>query len=306
MRAVLLHNPTAGTGGYSKEMLLSALRLAGVPASYRSVKDNGLKEALRQPGKLIVVAGGDGTVRKALTHLPDRSVPIALLPIGTANNIARSLGINSALVELEEIIHRQHLRRFDIGVAQGPWKKRLFVEAVGLGPLARSIDNGKPDGKEKGGVDGLRKGRAMLQKFLGKADVLDLEITVDGQTMTSDVLAVEIVNVAYSGPALPLAPKADPGDGKLEVVRLPANRRDEMVAWLERPQQEPSPLVVSQGRKVVITGRLPHQRIDDEVFDPTDEETTITIELEHEAAKILVPPRQIIRQEEPPERKDKT
>ena len=207
---------------------------------------------------------------------------------------------------MEEIIHREHIRRFDIGMAEGPWGKRLFVEGVGLGPLARSIDNGKPDGKEKGGVDGLRLGRAALQKFLNKDDVLDIEITVDGQKLTSDVLAVEIVNIAFTGPALPLAPNADPGDGKLEIVRLPASRREEMVAWLERPQQEPSPLVVSQGRKIVITGRLPHQRVDDVVFEPTKEQTTITIELEHEAAKILVPPRQIIRQEEPPERKAKT
>src|SRR5262249_30115854 len=155
----------------------------------------------------------------------------------------RSLGISGALVELEEIIHRDHLRRFDIGLAAGPWGKRLFIEAVGMGPLAHSIDGEKPNGKEKGGLDGLRKGRAALQKFIEKAEVLDLEITVDGQKLTSDVLAVEVVNIAFTGPALPLAPNADPGDGKLEIVRLPASRREEMVAWLERPQQEPSPLM---------------------------------------------------------------
>lgn len=306
MRALLLHNPTAGTEGYTKEMLLSALRLAGVQASYRSTKDNKVKEVLRKPGKFVVAAGGDGTVRKVITQLPDRSVPIALLPIGTANNVARSLGISGALVELEEIIHRDHLRRFDIGLAEGPWGKVPFIEGVGLGPLARSIDADKPSGKERGGLDALRKARTALQKFLNKADVLDLEITVDGQKLSSDVLAVEIVNIAFTGPALPLAPNADPGDGKLEIVRVPASRREEMVAWLERPQQEPSPLMVMQGRKIVITGKLPHQRVDDQVFAPTEDVQTITIELEHEAAKILVPPRLIIRQDEPLERKGKS
>jgi diacylglycerol kinase family enzyme len=58
-----------------------------------SKHDDSYKAALGKPWDLVAVAGGDGTVAKAARHMPDRNVPLALLPIGTANNVAHSLDL---------------------------------------------------------------------------------------------------------------------------------------------------------------------------------------------------------------------
>jgi diacylglycerol kinase (ATP) len=296
MKALLFHNPNAGNDENSKEALLSALKLAGYSVTYCSVKDDDYEDALKRSVDLIVVAGGDGTVAKVIARLPDRGIPVAILPLGTANNIARSMGIAGSPVHLAEVLRPDRSRRLDIGTAEGPWGECHFVEAVGVGPISRSLEKKKTNGKTNS-VDNMRKGREGLQKLLRKADPLDIEIIIDGKPVTDDFLAIEVVNVAYTGPALPLAPEADSGDGKLDIVCVTNAHRKDMIDWLEAPQEGPAPVKIIQGRKVKITGNLPHQRVDDKVFDPTEEKATIRVELEHEAAKVLVPPDDIVTEE---------
>jgi hypothetical protein len=78
--------------------------------------------------------------------------------------------------------------------------------------------------------------------------------------------------------------------------RAPAQ---DIVAWLEAPHESPPPVTSCQGRKIEISGKLPKQRIDDQIFEATANET-IVIELEHEPVKILVPPKETTRQDRPP------
>jgi diacylglycerol kinase family enzyme len=65
-----------------------------------SKHDDSYKAAFDETWDLVAVAGGDGTVAKAARHMPNRNVPFALLPTGTANNVAHSLDL---LGEAEEI-----------------------------------------------------------------------------------------------------------------------------------------------------------------------------------------------------------
>lgn len=286
MKTVLIHNPTAGSAEHSKKELLAALKMAGLAASYYSIKEDKPNEVLRKKPDLVFVAGGDGTIAKVIARLKDRSVPVGILPIGTANNIARSMGVNGTVIELCENFRAESTRRLDIGWAEGPWGRRNFVEAVGIGPLGHSFEKAKSN---RIGAANLRNGREVLQKLIRKAKVIDLEINIDGTELPGDILALEVMNTPYTGPALPLAPLADPGDGKFDIVWLPESRRDEMVAWLEAPNGSWPPLETRQGRKVTIEGQFPHQRIDDQVFKPVKDKQVITIDLEHEAAKILTP-----------------
>lgn len=93
MRATLIHNPTAGDGKVRREDLIDLLHKAGIVPFYQSSKIGELTAALAEPTDIVIVAGGDGTVAKVVTQMPDRSIPVAILPIGTANNIASSFGI---------------------------------------------------------------------------------------------------------------------------------------------------------------------------------------------------------------------
>lgn len=127
MRAILLHNPGAGSGDTAAEDLLAALACGGVTARYCSTKAPDFPDALREPADLVVVAGGDGTVVKAIDHLRARNTPVAILPLGGANNIARSLGVEGDPIEMARAGWQQtEVRRLDIGTASGPWGKRVF------------------------------------------------------------------------------------------------------------------------------------------------------------------------------------
>jgi diacylglycerol kinase (ATP) len=106
MRAVLIHNPTVGSTEHSKKEFLAALKMAGIAASYHSIKQDEPDDVLRKKPNFVFVAGGDGTIAEVIAHLKDRSVPVGILPIGTANNIARSMGVNGTIVELAEIAPR--------------------------------------------------------------------------------------------------------------------------------------------------------------------------------------------------------
>jgi diacylglycerol kinase (ATP) len=96
MRTVLFHNPKAGTGQHSKKDLISAFGLRDWSIVYCSTKDEEFDDVLRRSADLFIMAGGDGTFAKVAKHMPDRSIPLAVFSLGTANNIARSLASAAA------------------------------------------------------------------------------------------------------------------------------------------------------------------------------------------------------------------
>jgi diacylglycerol kinase (ATP) len=91
LRALLLHNPKAGAGHCVPNELIETVTKAGFCVTYHSTKKKGYKQALREKWDRVIIAGGDGTVARAVRDLRDRRIPIAILPMGTANNVARSL-----------------------------------------------------------------------------------------------------------------------------------------------------------------------------------------------------------------------
>jgi diacylglycerol kinase (ATP) len=288
MRAIVFHNPAAGQGCLSKDSLLTAFRHAGLEPLYCSTKDGGVEAMLRAPADLVIVAGGDGTVSEIVTHMPDHGIPVAIVPLGNANNIARSLGIAGTPQQLAESWRPDQLRRLDIGVVSGSWGRRNFVEAVGLGPFATVIRQGGI--RKKSGMANLRHGRMLLQRTLREAASLDLDIFIDGEPMAGQLLAAEFTIVAFAGPGLPLAPAADPGDGRLDVVGIEAHQRDEMLCWVGAPQSRQLPFSVRRGRKIAFTWQGTPLRVDDQVIDAPVEVDIVTVELSGKTAKILVPP----------------
>ena len=86
------------------------------------------------------MAGGDGTVAGVTRRMVGRGVPVAILPSGTANNIARSLGLLKR--PFEELVRgwRDARRvKLDVGIAYGPWGQRYFVEGLGAGLFAELL-----------------------------------------------------------------------------------------------------------------------------------------------------------------------
>ena len=136
MRVTLFHNPGAGKKGHGKDEILAALELADHKARYVSTKSDKFKSEIEKvDADFIVAAGGDGTVAEVIARLGNRKLPIGILPLGTANNIARSLAIAGEPQILVETWNLERTRRLDIGRVESPNGVSHFVESVGVGLL---------------------------------------------------------------------------------------------------------------------------------------------------------------------------
>lgn len=288
MRALLFHNPHAGEADHSRKSLMALLGKAGFSAAYCSTRGSDFPQMLKEKADVFVVAGGDGTVGKVLRGMPDRSTPVAILPLGTANNIARSLGLAGSPRDIIAGLAKARRQRFDIGLACGPWGKRVFVEAVGLGPLTEAMSRIDAIGIERS--NGVRIGRDTFRKILSKADPIPVTISIDGRTRSEDILLVEILNIPIAGPGLAFAPEGGVGDGLFEIVCIEQGRRDDMLAWLGATDPTtPAPVWLQRGRKINLNWNGAPIRLDD--YRPTISKQSIkvTVEVESEAATILVP-----------------
>src|SRR4249919_2263072 len=125
-----------------------ASRLADPNRLAQIVKATARAALAVEPGPpLVVVMGGDGTVREAAAALLGRETPIAIIPVGTGNVLANALGIRGVKPGLE-VIRSGQARRLDLGrarwreagdgpTAQSAAQERLFTAACGMGLDAR-------------------------------------------------------------------------------------------------------------------------------------------------------------------------
>jgi len=159
---------------------------------------------------------------------------------------------------------------------------------VGLFPeyLVSAAEEDKLEGAEN-----LLRGRKLLQKALKKAKPVELEITIDGKALKGDFLGVEVLNITFTGPGLPLGQRADATDRKLDVVCFEAKASEDLAKWLDAPLESPPPVVSRKASEVLITWRHVAHRLDDKTF--TNEEAIQTAELscEKKPAAVLIPKR---------------
>lgn len=292
--SILIHNEGAGDGKIDAEALMKVLDTAGVPTRHCSPKDPQLADRLAGPEDLVILAGGDGTVARILSQLPDRADRrIAIVPLGTANNIAQSLGILSSIEPGagEEILsgwEQAETRFIDIGLAKGPWGEQRFVEGVGIGPLARTIIQFKSEGVSA--VDSMRLGREALSRNVAHASSLASRLRIDGAWIAEDLLMVEIMNIQHAGSRVRLAPDADSGDGLFDVVTLATEARDDFRAWLAKgSDKDPPPVTIRRARAVDIDWQGELLRIDDYSPKTMDRSGRVSIGFATQRLAVLVP-----------------
>lgn len=287
MRALLVHNPSAGSGRHTREELLNHLERSGFFTRYFSSKDDDYKEALAGDVELIVIVGGDGTVGKVARNVPDRSVPVAILPGGTANNVARSLAIEGDILKIIAKLKEAPRKRLDVGCATGPWGSWRFLESVGWGALAKVVDIGVPENSREVQI---AQGRELFAEILEAATPSQIRFEADGHCIEGDFVFVEILNIGMTGPRVMISPSAEAGDGLLDIVYLPAARKQEMIDWLRAaPEATPIPLDEIKAQKVTFLWKDGPLRVDDEVFDAPKLPSQVHIEIEPEGLQVCVP-----------------
>jgi diacylglycerol kinase family enzyme len=213
------------------------LTQAGFQVRYGSTKKD-WRKVLSRPADLAVAAGGDGTAAKVLKASAGRGVPVALLPIGTANNVGRSLGIAGRhLREMAAGWQSGSRRPFDIGVVRfGDGDKALFVEACGGGPFATAVKRGKEAVEHGSPFAGNEIDRALsfIRGLLATAPVQHWRVVIDGRDHSGDYIGVEVMNIRFAGPGVPMAPEADSADGLLDVVFMRDTDRPQLIDYVDR------------------------------------------------------------------------
>jgi diacylglycerol kinase (ATP) len=226
MRVLILHSERAGRRRLSKATLVGAFERAGHDVSYRSTHKPRWKRQLAKPD-IVVVAGGDGTVAKVAIALAKHghTAPLAVIPAGKANNIARSLGATGSVSQLARAIERPPNARLAIGLIRSPWGKVRFVESVGIGPLATLLRTDVPT---------LRGAVRVLRTAFRREPLRALRIRADGRDRSGRYVVVHAMNIDAVGPRLVYAPGADPGDRTLDLVLLEESARAVFNRYLDR------------------------------------------------------------------------
>jgi len=180
--------------------------------------------AIRRGADVVLAAGGDGTVRAVAEALRDTTVPIALLPSGTGNLLARNLDLPlSSMDDSVATAFTGDERAIDLGIAEivrddNDTEEHVFLVMAGLGLDAKMIKNTNSKLKAAVGwlayVDGIARSLPELKP-------IRLHYKVDNGAMRSmSVHTIIIGNCGVLPGGLLLMPRAKPDDGILDIAAL--------------------------------------------------------------------------------------
>lgn len=193
------------------------------------------RNLVRTPPDLLAICGGDGTVNEIATAVPAPPFPIAILPAGTANVLAKELGLPLDPVKALRMAMSRVIRRVDLGVL-GPGERRrfLFVAGVGFDAYTASM---VPAGL-KAKIGQAAYAAAILQ-CLCRYSFPEFQIAAGLKTFAATSCLAS--NARRYGGGLLFSPDADMSDGVLDILILEGRRRLELarflfLAWCKRPE----------------------------------------------------------------------
>jgi diacylglycerol kinase (ATP) len=265
VRVALFHNDEAGDGSSVHE-ITALLERHGHHLVRVVDKECGAGQILESHADLVVAAGGDGTVATAARVLAGRKLPLAILPLGTANNIAKSLCCEGPVDSLVDGWTHAEPQSLDVGIARGEWGERIFFESVGAGLIPSGIAAAKA--QEGSGTSKPEDAVRTFRDVLARLEPQRWTISIDGQEQTGEFLLVEVLNIPSIGPNLVLSDEANPSDGWFSVIIATEAQRDILDAYLthrigggERPLSMP----LLHARRVEIRGST-EVHVDDQLL----------------------------------------
>lgn len=229
MEAYLVYNGSAGsTSEHDASFYEDELARAGYDPVYHVTRtEDDVLGVLDRARDLVVVVGGDGSLRAVATRMVGRGIPLALIPAGTANNVGGALGLTGDVKATLQGLARPEKRKIDLGVVRAPWGDAYFLEGAGFGLYAEALSRYRPeDGKS------VLRGVKTLIEILTELPSPTTRLRIEGQEVEGQYLLLEAMNTPAVGPRIPLAREADMSDGLLDLVRVDATARDSYLAYL--------------------------------------------------------------------------
>jgi diacylglycerol kinase (ATP) len=219
-RARVICNPSSGGGTCEPDAVREAL--GGFDIEWVDTDGAGdAQEAVEDWREgLLIVVGGDGTVNEVvnglgLTGFP-KAVTLAVLPMGTGNDLAATLAIPDGPEEALEVIRQGRVRTLDVARIRSEGVDERFFINVATGGYGAET-SALADEELKGRWGKLAYFRASLEK-VRDFEVREVKITLDGEGHTLRAVNVAVGNCRYAGGGWLAAPKANPEDGLLDLV----------------------------------------------------------------------------------------
>jgi YegS/Rv2252/BmrU family lipid kinase len=213
-RALFLVNPKASRAGTDLDAVIKTLTDGGIEP-VRPIHED-VDTLIRRHAAAVdcvIVGGGDGTLNHAAAALMETGLPLGVLPLGTANDLARTLDLPPDPAAAAQVIVDGWLRSIDLGEVNG----RPFFNVASLGmsvDLAKSLDGGT---KKRWGRFGYALAALRLARRLER---FSAEIVVDGRVIRGKTIQIAVGNGRYYGGGMTISEDAAPDDGMLDVYSI--------------------------------------------------------------------------------------
>ncbi|MFC3693442.1 lipid kinase [Chenggangzhangella methanolivorans] len=229
-RALLIVNSNSRSGAEALGTVVSGLRDRGIDplrldASSREDVSRLIVEN-RDGADMIVAAGGDGTLNATLRGALETGLPLGVLPVGTANDFARTLGLPVALEEAIAVVADGASRRVDVGLVND----QPFLNVASLGLSVALAGELSGDLKKRFGKLGYAIAAA---KTLSKAKPFRARIVAGDRKVRALTLQIAVGNGKFYGGGNQVDEAAVVDDGLLDLYSLEFARAWKLVLMLK-------------------------------------------------------------------------
>jgi YegS/Rv2252/BmrU family lipid kinase len=179
---------------------------------------------------LVIIGGGDGTLNAAVDTLVETNLPLGILPLGTANDLARTLKIPNSLPEASKVIANGKIRRIDLGEVNG----KYFFNVASLGLSVKITQQLTKEVKRRWGIFAYA---FTALKVIWESRPFSAEIRLPDQSIKVKTVQIAIGNGRYYGGGMAVAPDAMIDDQRLDLYSLEIRHWWEIILLLPRMRQ---------------------------------------------------------------------
>jgi diacylglycerol kinase (ATP) len=184
----------------------------------------------RERVELVIVGGGDGTLNAAIEGSIETQLPLGILPMGTANDLARTLGIPTSLPEACQVIARGKVRAIDVGWVNG----KHFFNVASLGLSVQITERLTKEVKRRWGILAYAFTAAQA---IWEARPFRAEIRANNQSFRVKTIQIAVGNGRYYGGGMTVAEDATIDDRRLDLYSLETQHWWQIIALLPAMRQ---------------------------------------------------------------------
>lgn len=257
-RSLLLVNRHARRGKDTLSDALNQLKSLGFELFEESTeKPQQISDIIRRYRDrvdMVIVGGGDGTLNAATAGLVETQLPLGILPLGTANDLARTLGIPNSLTEACNIIANGEVKRIDIGGVND----KYFFNVASMGLTVQITRNLSKEAKRRWGVLAYA---ATAMQVISRSRPFNAQITINGASVVVKTAQIAVGNGRFYGGGMVVAEDATINDARLDLYSLEYKHWWQVVGLLpgmwQGTQGKSSAVRALQGQEIEVNTKTP-------------------------------------------------